>query len=191
TLVQGGEGAIDDSYLRLLITTNMYLEVLDDLILGQGLRYGHILPFFGRDRLVTEDERFRLGGAGSVRGFANNSLGPLDNDQPTGGEFMLNYNAELRYPLIRSINLYGAVFFDTGLLVDCFSGSANTGARVGCYDDAFGGDNPLGDLRAAAGLGLRYLIVDQIPLVVDYGMVLDRRTGEQFGNVHFNLGYTF
>ncbi len=191
TLVQGGEGAIDDSYLRLLVTTNIYFEVLEDLIFGQGLRYGHILPFFGRDRLVTEDERFRLGGAGSVRGFANNSLGPLDNDQPTGGEFMLNYNAELRYPLIRGINLYGAVFFDTGLLVDCFSGSANTGPRVGCYEDAFGGDAPLGDLRTAAGLGLRYLIVDQIPLVVDYGMVLDRRTGEQFGNVHFNLGYTF
>jgi outer membrane protein assembly factor BamA len=191
TLVQGGENAIEDAYLRLVVTTNFYLEVLDDVVLGQGLRYGHVLPFFGRDRLVTEDERFRLGGAGSVRGFANNTLGPLRNLQPSGGEFMLNYNAELRYPLIKGINLYGAAFFDAGLLADCFGDAQNNDVRVSCYDDAFATGNPFDKVRTAAGLGIRYLIVDQIPVVVDYGMVLDRRPSESFGTLHFNLGYTF
>ncbi len=191
TLVQGGEDAIKDSYLRLLVTANLYLKLFDHVTLGQGLRYGHILPFFGRDRLVTEDERFRLGGAGSVRGFSNDSLGPLRNGTPSGGEFMMNYNAELRYPLIRGINLYGAVFFDAGLLADCFSDVENSDVRVSCYDDAFGGSNPFAKVRTSAGLGVRYLIADQIPLVFDYGMVLDRRPGESFGTMHFNLGYTF
>jgi outer membrane protein assembly factor BamA len=191
TLVQGGEHAIEDAYLRLVATASVYLELLDDLVLGQGVRYGHVVPFFGRDRLVTEDERFRLGGAGSVRGFGNNTLGPLEGEQPTGGEFVLNYNAELRYPLIRGINLYGAVFFDAGLLADCFGGEQNSDIRIGCYEDAFGPGDPLERFRSAAGLGIRYLIADQIPLVVDYGMVLDRRAGERFGNIHFNLGYTF
>jgi outer membrane protein assembly factor BamA len=191
TLVQGGENAIKDAYLRLVITTNFYFELLDDVVLGQGLRYGHVLPFFGRDRLVTEDERFRLGGAGSVRGFPNNTLGPLRNLQPSGGEFMINYNAELRYPLIKGINLYGAAFFDAGLLADCFGDRQNNDIRVSCYDDAFGRGNPLDKVRTAAGLGIRYLIVEQIPVVLDYGMVLDRRPGEGFGTLHFSLGYTF
>ena len=190
TLVQGGEDAIADSYLRLLVTTNFYLELLDDVVLGQGIRYGHVLPFFGRDRLITEDERFRLGGAGSVRGFGNDSLGPLANEQPTGGEFVLNYNAELRYPLIPGINLYGAVFFDAGVLADCFGDAANSPGRISCYEDAFGGD-PLAKVRTSAGLGVRVLIADQIPLIFDYAMVLDRELGEDFGDIHFNLGYTF
>lgn len=191
TLAQGGESAIEDAYLRLLLRVSYYLQLTDELVFGQGIAYGHIVPFFSRDRLVTEDERFHLGGGGSVRGFGNDALGPLRNEVPSGGEFMLNYNAELRYPLIRQINLYGAVFFDAGLLADCFSSTANTAVRVGCYDDAFGGEGPFENVRTAAGLGVRYLLADQIPLVFDYGMVLDRRPGESFGTLNFNLGYSF
>ncbi|TDP76773.1 outer membrane protein assembly factor BamA [Bradymonas sediminis] len=191
TLAQGGESAISDAYLRLLMRVSYYLPLTDDLVLGQGIGYGHIIPLFERDRLVTEDERFHLGGGGSVRGFGNDALGPLRNEVPSGGEFMINYNAELRYPLIRQLNVYGAVFFDAGLLVDCFSSTENSATRIGCYEDAFGGEHPFAKVRSAAGLGVRYLIVDQIPLVFDYGMVLDRRPGESFGTLNFNLGYSF
>lgn len=191
TLAQGGESAIEDAYLRLLLRFSYYMKLSEDLVLGQGIGYGHIMPIFSRDRLVTEDERFHLGGGGSVRGFNNDALGPLRNEVPSGGEFMINYNAELRYPLIRRFNLYGAVFFDAGILVDCFSSSANNAVRIGCYEDAFGGEHPFEKVRSAAGLGVRYLIADQIPLVFDYGMVLDRRPGESFGTLNFNLGYSF
>jgi outer membrane protein insertion porin family len=191
TLVQGGEDAVEDSYLRLQVSFSFYLTFLEKLVLGQGVTYGHVIPFFGRDRLITEDERFRLGGAASVRGFSNNSLGPLLNDTPTGGEFLLNYNAELRYPLIESADLWGAFFLDAGLLADCFSEPDQGRTRIGCYEDAFSQPSPLRDVRAAAGIGIRYLLVEQIPVVFDYGMVLDRRPGEEFGNLHFNLGYTF
>lgn len=188
---QGGEDPLRDSYLRLSVHASYYLRFLEDLVFGQGLSYGHIIPFIERTRLVTEDERFRLGGAASVRGFRNNSLGPLRQDVPSGGEFMMNYSAELRYPLIRELSFYGAVFFDAGLLVDCFDSTENNAARISCYEDAFGAENPLAQVRTSAGLGIRYLIVDQIPLVFDYGIVLDRRPGEGFGNLNFNLGYSF
>jgi outer membrane protein insertion porin family len=191
TLVQGGENAVEDSYLRLQVSFSFYFTFLEKLTLGQGLTYGHVIPFFGRDRLITEDERFRLGGAASVRGFSNNSLGPLLNDTPTGGEFLLNYNAELRFPLIEGADLWGAFFFDSGLLADCFTEPEQGRTRIGCYEDAFGGESPLREIRAAAGIGIRYLLVEQIPVIFDYGMVLDRRIGEEFGNLHFNLGYTF
>ena len=180
---------IDDSYLRLTWTGAIYFPLWKPLVLAQNVRYGHVLPFFGRETRIPADERYFLGGAGSIRGYANNTLGPTLNDQPSGGEFTLNYNFELRFPLIRGANLRGATFFDTGLLVDCFDDDAPT-ERTGCYDDAFGDDLST-NIRSSAGVGLRYVIADQIPLLFDYGVALDRRANEGIGALQFHLGYTF
>ena len=62
---------------------------------------------------------------------------------------------------------------------------------MGCYADAFPEEDRLSKVRASAGLGLRYLIADQIPLLLDYALLLNRRPGEGFGNLHFNVGYSF
>ncbi|MBA2663649.1 MAG: BamA/TamA family outer membrane protein, partial [Bradymonadaceae bacterium] len=190
-LTQGAEDVLGDSYLRLNFAASAYVRIFDDVVFGQGLRFGQIIPLFGRQTLVPPDERFYLGGVGSVRGFPTNSLGPVGaRQQALGGEFLLNYNAELRYPLIKDINLYGATFFDAGLLTDCFD-TGNTRSVANCYKNAFPDGDRLGNIRTTAGIGLRYLIVDQIPLLFDYGIVLNRKPGESFGSLHFNLGYTF
>ncbi len=190
-LAQDGEDLIDDSYWRLTLTVNHFLNFFGDLTLGQGVEVGQVVPVFDRQRLVPEDERYYLGGVGSVRGFGANSLGPVgSHQQPEGGEFLLNYNAELRYPLVADWSLYGATFFDAGILVNCQDDEGGRSSAQ-CYGNAFPSGSPLGEVRASAGLGLRYLIVDQIPLLLDYGMVLNRRPGERFGSLHFNIGYTF
>ena len=179
----------DDSYLRLTWKGDFYIPIWEEVVLAQNLRYGQIIPLAGRQTRVPADERYFLGGAGSIRGYPNNSLGPLLNDQPSGGEFLLNYSFELRYPLLRGIDLRGATFFDTGLLVDCFS-ETDLPSRTSCYKDAFSG-NVARNIRMAAGVGLRYVIADQIPLLFDYGIALDRQRNEGIGNLHFHLGYTF
>ena len=38
---------------------------------------------------------------------------------------------------------------------------------------------------------VRYVIADQIPLLFDYGIALNRRQNEGIGNLQFHLGYTF
>ena len=86
---------------------------------------------------------------------------------------VVNGNVELRYPFLQSIDLDGAVFFDVGQLM----------ADLGDFDP--------GEFRATSGFGLRWVIADLLPLVVDYGAVLGRRPGEGFGRLHLNLGYTF
>lgn len=191
-LTQGAEDALGDSYLRLSVALSLFTPLWRDVILAQGLRMGQIIPLFDRQTLVPPDERLYLGGVGSVRGFPTNTIGPLGGrQQPLGGEFLLNYNAEVRYPLLKEINLYGAAFFDAGLLVDCFD-EGNRRSTSHCYANAFGQpEGPFSAVRTAAGLGIRYLIVDQIPLLFDYGFVLNRRPGEDYGSLHFNLGYTF
>ena len=159
----------------------------DDFVLGQGLRAGQIFPIAGRENPVQADERYFLGGVRSVRGFPDGTLGPVGTNQlPGGGEFMMNYNAELRYPLLSEFGVFGATFFDVGLLSDCRDPLTNV---RDCYETTFGGD-VFGNVRTSAGLGLRALILDQIPVVLDYGVVLNRDSGEKFGQLHFNVGYT-
>jgi outer membrane protein assembly factor BamA len=43
----------------------------------------------------------------------------------------------------------------------------------------------------STGVGVRWLIAGILPLLLDYGTVLNRRPGEGFGRLHFNIGYTF
>ena len=98
--------------------------------------------------------------------------------------------AELRYPLLSSAGIYAATFLDAGILADCFD-DADTSQRIGCWRDAFPSDDPLAKLRFSTGLGLPYLLVDQIPILLDYAILLNRRPGEGFSQLHFNVGYTF
>ena len=186
-----GAQAIEDSFLRLQGQISVYLPLVPQVTLGQNLAAGQIVPLFGRQTLVPPEERFYLGGVQTVRGFVEDSIGRRTNaTSQAGGEFMMNYNVELRYPLLRELDLWGTTFFDAGLVADCRV-DGNTVSRQSCYGDAFPDGELLSKVRTSAGLGVRYLILEQIPLLVDYGVVLDRRPGENFGSLHLTVGYTF
>jgi outer membrane protein insertion porin family len=116
-------------------------------------------------------ERFFLGGRTSVRGYRENEIGPRGADgHPTGGDFLVNLNTELRFPLF--LGLGGAIFVDGGGLY--------------LQQRAIS----LGDFRTSIGPGLRY----QTPIgsiSLDYGFKLDRRRDESIGEVHFTIGNIF
>ncbi|MEL6178930.1 MAG: BamA/TamA family outer membrane protein, partial [Myxococcota bacterium] len=160
------------------------------LVWAYGLQAGRVWPLAGTEEIPV-DERFRLGGVGSLRGFADNAVGPLDaNFQPLGGELLLVGHTEMRFPIFGDI--LGFYFLDMGLLVDCLEEQPITEltdpARVDrCFQDIEVND----DLRLSSGIGLRYLVLSQIPIGVDYGMVLNRKVGEEFGQLHINIGFTF
>jgi translocation and assembly module TamA len=144
------------------------------LIWAQGYRLGlaaglngQRVPGFTRDF----SERFRAGGANSVRGYATDELGAIDEltKEPLGGEAVVVINQELRFQGPRSIG--AAVFFDTG----------NVFERIRDVD--FG-------LQHSLGFGLRY--GSAIGLIrVDVAVPLNRRDRDRGFQVWFGLGQAF
>lgn len=119
------------------------------------------------DTLLPPNERFTLGGTTGMRGFADHSVGRYDRDgklQPDltdieqfgGGNVVINGSLEVRMPVMRQAGVWAGLFMDAGLL-------SRTHSEL----------HPSG-LRASAGIGLRYLIGQQIPLRLDWGFVLGK-----------------
>ncbi len=134
-------------------------------------RGGYSHPY-GDTIAVPIQKRFFLGGRTSVRGFAEQAIGPHAADgSAMGGEYMVNGNIELRAPLQYGFIL--ATFLDVG--------SAWLPGRVAGQDF---------DLREGAGLGLRY-VTPVGPISLDYGWKLDRRPGESASEWHFTIGAVF
>ena len=150
--------------------TSYYLPVVRRNSLALSARAGSILPY-GDTPEVPIQRRFFAGGRTTVRGFKQDTLGPLGPDgAPIGGNFQLILNAEMRVPL--QYGFLTAVFVDAG--------------SVWLWDTP-----PYGfDLRETAGLSLRY-ITPVGPISVDYGWKLDRRAGESAGAASFSIGAVF
>jgi outer membrane protein insertion porin family len=143
-------------------------------------------PILGPDgRPLTEtvedlpaSERFFAGGSTTVRGFALDRLGTpdtIDSDGfAQGGNALIVLNAELRMHAWKDLGFVG--FFDAG----------NVFGNVS--------DLRLGDIRPAAGFGLRYRS-PLGPIRVDLGFNLDRQfvagQREEPRQIHISLGHAF
>lgn len=136
---------------------------------------------------VPYEERFRLGGGTSVRGYPEGSLGRLDDQgQSIGGSALLLGNIELRFPIVWLI--HGAVFLDAGnVWADPKEVKASRfidGLREGKPD--------LRNVRYSVGGGVRF-ITPIGPFRMDYGARLGSglAAGSRKGEVHLSLGQAF
>jgi outer membrane protein insertion porin family len=138
------------------------------LVFASGIRLGLA---WGMGDPVPRTERFFAGGSATLRGFEQNTVGPITPERfALGGEALLVLNNELRMPLIGKLD--GVLFTDIG----------NVFAQVR--------DLSLGDLRQSAGFGLR-IRTTWLLLRGDYGVVLDPRPGEQRGQFYISVGQAF
>jgi outer membrane protein insertion porin family len=156
-------------------------------------RVGYGRAFSGGPVLPIR-ERYFLGGSTTVRGFSENSLGPIDctEDPMTGkcttsnvigGDLAMVLSLEWRVPIIGQLS--AAAFNDNGALFLTQCGSQCRRDR-GVRENAF----TLENFRHSVGPGLRYM-TPVGPINLDYGFKLDRRDGESIGEVHFSISGTF
>jgi outer membrane protein insertion porin family len=155
-------------------------------------RLGYGYAFSGAPVLPIR-ERYFLGGSTTVRGFAENSLGPVwctptgkacgGNGIVTGGDLAMVLSLEWRVPIIYQLS--AAVFNDNGglFLTQC---DESCRQQRNVQNDAFTWKN----IRHSVGPGLRYM-TPVGPISLDYGFKLQRRSFESIGEVHFSISGTF
>ena len=149
------------------LTRNLTLEMSADIGFGDGYGDFDELPFF---------ENYFAGGVRSVRGFDDNTLGPLDsNNNPIGGSMKLVGGAELFFPVpfLEASNSYRmSAFFDIGNVYD----------GVDSFDAS--------DLRYSVGLGGIWLS-PMGPLAVSFGFPLNDESEDDVQNFQFTFGSFF
>ncbi|NTW51462.1 MAG: outer membrane protein assembly factor BamA [Chlorobiaceae bacterium] len=156
-------GTID--FYKFIGSSSWYFPLKKNLVLNLSTQHGYLATFSKND-YIPYTEYFYMGGSGMsslptvpLRGYSDRSLGKLFKNETDlyGGKIYSKFTSELRYPLTLnpSASIYALAFFEAGNLWQDTS-SIN-----------------FGDLKKAAGVGLRlYLpIIGQIG--IDYGYGFD------------------
>lgn len=137
-----------------------------------GLNGQDLIPGRSSTNRVSLGERFFAGGGTTIRGFAQDGVGPriFDGVSPSGGNALFILNNEMRFPIASIFD--GVAFIDAGNVYDHLS------------------DFRPSSVRKAGGLGIR-VRTPYFLIRFDYGIKLDRRPGEPLGRPFFSIGQAF
>ena len=158
----------DLRFLKYVGQHTYYRPVGAGLVLASAARVG-LGRGFGQELIPSE--RFFAGGGTTVRGYAQDTLGPTDFfGDSRGGQGSIVLNQEVRFPVWGP--LQGVGFLDVG---NVFGTVRDISWR---------------DLKAGTGLGLR----TETPIGlfrIDYGFPLTREDTDPVGRWFFSIGQAF
>ncbi len=164
----------DLRYYRLTYNHQVFLPLSRDYTLALNADFGLGRAMGGR--VYPLFKNFYAGGIGTVRGFAQSSLGPRDpvDSVPLGGQTRIVGSAEFIFPLPgtgsdRSFRSF--VFFDVGNVY-----------QAGRID--------LGDMRASTGIGLNWASPVG-PMKISFGFPVRSLPGDRVQRIQFQVGTGF
>jgi len=169
----------DLKYYKLNYTHRHYFPLGRVFSLTSKLRLGYGNGY-GDNSLLPIYNYFFLGGPDSVRGYKAFSMGPRDsNDDPIGGNALINGNLELWFPppfiTGAADTVKMAAFFDIGNVFDTHS-------------DEY--DINTGDLRYTTGIAATWLSPLGV-LTISYGVPLNKKDEDDIENFQFTFGTSF
>jgi len=169
----GGFLGGDNHFYKLIWTWSRYntLGKPDQInVLATRLKIGYVQKLF-KDKYVPTFDRFYAGGAYTIRGYSENTLGPKDVEgKNTGGGLMLIANSEIRKALLWK---FGYTFFlDAG----------NVWAEPKNFK--------VSDIRLTGGIGLQFFTPIG-PIRLDYARRILRDDEPAEGMWHLAILYAF
>ncbi|MEO8122568.1 MAG: outer membrane protein assembly factor BamA [Burkholderiales bacterium] len=164
----------DLHYLRLNLQYQHYFPIGRQFTYAFNTEFGYGTGLNGQEYPVFKN--FYGGGLGSVRGFEQGSLGPIDvTGAFIGGTRRFNLNNELYVPVPgagndRTFRIFG--YLDVG--------------------NVWGSNQPVtfNSLRASAGLGVSWLS-PLGPLKLSYGVPIKQQPGDRIQHLQFQIGTAF
>ncbi len=173
----GGLVGGDRDFYRLQGGASGYVPHLGRFVLESRLRTG-LVNEYGDSNEVPIFERFFGGGSGTVRGFRERRVGPVDttSNDPIGGEATFLFTLEEVMSIVKDERgksiLKGSVFFDVG----------DVWRRVGDFGESF---------EAGTGVGAR-VNTPIGPIRLDLGFPLtELRDEKREPRFHFNISRSF
>ena len=176
----------DNKYLRTIADNSVYYPLWWKFVVSTKLVLGTVQEVGAK---VPMDEKFYLGGIGTLRGYEGRSVSPYkyasyDPDGSTGpllpynvrvdvgGERELFGNVELKFPLLPEFGVTGVAFFDYG---NAWTGKFSDPGILMSYG---------GGIRWASPMG---------PLRLEYGIPINPRPGidSSSGRFEFAIGSMF
>lgn len=172
----GGPLGADNNYVKAVEDTSHFIPLPLEFVLGEHVRFGVAQGYWFTGRGYSDVpvyEKFYTGGADTVRGYNERSVGPQ-----AGGNAMFVFNTELKHTIAGPLR--GVMFLDAG---DTWSSLLNVGT----------GES---NVQWGTGLGLRLTIPGTlIAIRLDYGWPigtnLPASAAPPGGVLHFNLGDLF
>jgi len=174
-----------EDFHKHVFTLKWYIPTVEKLVFRQMMKIGAIRQIRdtkGDRSILPPDEKFFMGGSGipfgeMLRGYVDNTVGPLTGGRPLGGTVMLKYSAELRLSLSENPTIYVLAFMDMGNTWLDFS-----------YVDPF-------NLKRSVGVGVRMFMPMLGMLGLDMGYGFDSVESEEPGphgwELHFIFGQPF
>ena len=157
----------DNDFYKAILDHNLYVPLFKDVALRFRGELAYVTEY-GDSENVPIFERFFGGGANTIRGYEERSIGPKDeNDESLGGNKRVVLTSEVIVPVSKQIRVLG--FFDMG--------------------DVYGSDEDIdiSTFRKSVGLGLRLYTPFGL-LKFDGGYKLGKEEGEDDYEFHFGIG---
>ncbi|NPA58047.1 MAG: BamA/TamA family outer membrane protein, partial [Aquificae bacterium] len=155
----------DIKFFKTYLSGRYYIP-MGFLTFSQKITAGYIFKSLNS---LPPSERFFLGGVSNFRGFGYEKVA---GKYGTGGNSLLLFNNEVRYPLFTRFNLYGFSFVDMGNVYVDFTD------LKGLY------------MRKTAGTGV-YVPTPVGSFLFDVAFKLDRKTGEDRYRLEFSINTLF
>ncbi len=170
----GGPLGGDAHFLKVNFYWNRYQALAGNNILATRFRWGQAFLIGDRGNLPSTD-RFFLGGANTLRGYAENSLGPVfidstNKEVPIGGKTLILASLEIRRPLFW--RFWGNLFSDFGNIFQ---------ANRDIVPD---------NILVTVGAGLQFITLIG-PLRVEYGKRVIHGSLPPGERVHFSILFAY